>query len=329
MFSGESYMLVCALPLHDQSGADMNKRPVLLLLFAILVSSLMAVLPISANAQTADFVSFPSGITVYSPLNMTYDSRYLFLNLTLQSAGSMGEIDPNIAMTYSVDGEYNGSVPLSVNNPGLHVVTNAAAFLSLPKLSEGSHSLTLYLFGHNQKSLNPKYLSFVDSVYFSINAGSSDVPPAGWVEPEVAPQSKQPQDLTPPTISMLSPTRNEGFEAANLTSLEVSLNFTVDEDVSRLSFSLDGQENATIAGNFTFRGLPAGSHNVTVYAWDSAGNVGASETVDFAIAVAQEPEAPSEPSLVLPVAGSAASIAVVAAAGWVYVKKRRSVVKNP
>ena len=289
----------------------------------------MAVHPVSANAQSADFLSFPSGITVYSPLNMTYDSRYLFLNLTLQSAGQMGYIDSNIHMSYSVDGEFNGSVPLVISNPGLHVVTNAAAFVSLPKLSEGSHVLTLYLLGHNQKSLEPKYLSYVDTVYFSVAVGATDVPPPGWVAPEVTPQDQQPEDLTPPRVVVLSPTMNESFEASNLTSLEVSLNYTVDEEASQLSFSLDGQANATIAGNYTFRGLPAGLHNLTVYAWDSAGNVGASDTVSFMIAVEEAPESQSEPSLLLPVAASAASLAAVAVAGWVYTKKQRGAVKNP
>lgn len=307
----------------------MNKRPVLLLVFVTLLTSLLAVHPISAKAQSSEFLSFPSGITVYSPLSMTYDCRYLFLNLTLQSAGQMGYLDPNINMNYTIDSELHGAVPLTISNPGLHVVTNAAAYVSLPKLSEGSHILTLYLFGNNQKSLNPKYLSYVDTVHFSIGTGASDVPPPGWIAPDEIPQNQQPKDLTPPKVTMLSPIRNESFESANLTSLEVSLNFIVDEEASRLSFSLDGQPNATIAGNYTFRGLPAGLHNVTVYAWDSAGNVGASETEDFAITVAQEPETQSEPSLLLPVAASATSISVAAVVGWVYVKRRHGVVRKP
>ena len=302
----------------------MTRGITLLLLLVTLFSSFIAAYTLQAGADDADSISFPSGVTVYSPLNNTYDSRYLTLNLTLYSAGGMGSIDPQISMTYSVDGEFNGSVPLEVSNPGLHVVTNAAGFVNLPELPVGSHCLTIYLYGHNQKSLNPKYLSYVDTVYFSISADASDVPPPGWVAPEVTPR-----DSTPPRVALLSPTRNESFEAANLTSLEVSLNFTVDEEASRLSFSLDGQPNATIAGNFTFRGLSAGLHNVTVYAWDSSGNVGASETVGFAIAVAQEPETQSEPSLLLPVAASAISISVAAVAGWVYVKRRVGVVKNP
>jgi hypothetical protein len=39
----------------------------------------------------------------------------------------------------------------------------------------------------------------------------------------------------------------------------------------------------TIAGNTTLTGLSYGSHKLTVYATDTAGNTGASETVYFRI----------------------------------------------
>ncbi len=315
-------MHVCPLRLHDQKGIDLNKRRVLLLLFAILLSSLTAVYPISVHGQATDS-NIPSGIGVYSPRNMTYDSHYLFLNLTLNSAGQMGYLDPHINMNYSIDGKYNGAVPLTISNPGLHVVTNAAAYMSLPKLSEGSHCLTLYLFGWNQRSIYPKYLSYVETVYFSVSSSASDVPPSDWVPQENMSQDVQPHDLTPPKVSILSPMRNESFKATNLTSVEVSLNFTVDETASQLRFSLDEQPNATIAGNFTFRGLSVGLHNLTVYAWDSSGNVGASETVDFTITATQQPETQFEPSLIPPVAASVASIGVAAVAALVYAKKRK------
>jgi hypothetical protein len=69
-------------------------------------------------------------------------------------------------------------------------------------------------------------------------------------------------------------------------------------------------------------------HNLTVYAWDSAGNVGISETVSFTVALPeQEPDAfPIVPVVAVPVA------AVAAVAAVVYVKKRGASavrVKNP
>jgi len=62
--------------------------------------------------------------------------------------------------------------------------------------------------------------------------------------------------------------------------------------------------------------VPIGEHNVRVYAWDAAGNVGASEIIVFIVA---DPEIfPTVPVVVV----SAASIAAVAAGLLVYFKKR-------
>ena len=95
------------------------------------------------------------------------------------------------------------------------------------------------------------------------------------------------------------------------------LNFTVNEAVTLVSYSLDGQSNVTVAGNTTLTGLSVGAHNLTVYAWDTAGNVGASETITFTVA---EPE----PFPAVPVAAaSAASIIVVSLALLVYFRKRK------
>jgi hypothetical protein len=35
-------------------------------------------------------------------------------------------------------------------------------------------------------------------------------------------------------------------------------------------------------------GLSVGTHNVTIYAWDSAGNAGTSQTINFKVAPSQE-----------------------------------------
>jgi hypothetical protein len=99
---------------------------------------------------------------------------------------------------------------------------------------------------------------------------------------------------------------------------EVPLNFTVNELASRISYVLDGQENVTIAGNTTLTNLTYGEHNVTVYATDNAGNIGASETITFTIA---EPE--PEPFSTTMVIAPMASITVVGVGLLVYFKKRK------
>lgn len=85
-------------------------------------------------------------------------------------------------------------------------------------------------------------------------------------------------DITAPEIAVSSP-ENKTYYGTNVT-----LAFTVNELTSRISYSLDGLENVTVAGNTTLADLSVGAHSVTVYAWDLAGNLGASETVTFTIA---------------------------------------------
>lgn len=83
----------------------------------------------------------------------------------------------------------------------------------------------------------------------------------------------------PPQIRVLSPIN----QTYNETS--VSLVFTVDKAVNWTSYSLDGKDNVTIAGNTTITALSAGLHNITVYAKDEFENIGASETIKFTIAL--------------------------------------------
>jgi len=101
-------------------------------------------------------------------------------------------------------------------------------------------------------------------------------------------------------------------------SSDIPLDFTVNEQVSQIAYNLDGGDNVTIAGNTTLTNLHIGLHNVTVYAWDDAGNMGVSETIYFNIAQSQEPFP------VAPVAAaSGASVAVVGLGLLLYFKKRR------
>ena len=83
------------------------------------------------------------------------------------------------------------------------------------------------------------------------------------------------QDVTSPTISVLSP-MNKTYGVTT-----IPLIFTVDESVSWMAYSFDGQSNATISGNTTLLGLGEGSHNVVIYARDIADNTGASSAVYF------------------------------------------------
>ncbi|MBN1245853.1 hypothetical protein JXA31_09700 [Candidatus Bathyarchaeota archaeon] len=123
-------------------------------------------------------------------------------------------------------------------------------------------------------------------------------------------------DTTSPRISILSP-QNKTYETANVT-----LNVTINEAASLVSYVLDGEENhlaternSTLTGT-TLTGLSNGEHNVTVYATDLAGNAGASETVYFTV---KEPD----PFPIVPVAAASVLVVVVAAGLLVYFRRRR------
>ena len=188
-------------------------------------------------------------------------------------------------------------MPFVINNPTeLHVVYLATGLVKLPELSEGLHSLTVYL--EAEVSGPDKPWSYADTVCFAI-------------------------DLTPPNISILSPV-NKTHTAANITTANIPLDFTVDENVSQVAFSLDGQDDTLIAGNTTLTGLPIGSHNVTMYARDLAGNTEVSETVNFTVAAEPEPQPEAEPfPTVFVAATSVAAVVLVGAGSLIYLKKRK------
>jgi nitrous oxidase accessory protein NosD len=113
----------------------------------------------------------------------------------------------------------------------------------------------------------------------------------------------------PPPILMIYP-ENETYPTSN-----VPLRFTVGKPNSWIGYSLDGSDNVTITGNTTLSGLSSGLHNLTLYASDMYGNIGASETIYF------RTTDPFPTALV--VAASGVSVAVVGVGLLVYFRKRK------
>ena len=123
-------------------------------------------------------------------------------------------------------------------------------------------------------------------------------------------------DTTPPSISVLT------MENKTYDTSDVPLSFTVNEPVSQTSYSLDGQGNVTFAGNTILTGLSEEEHNVTVYATDNAGNIGASETITFTVA---KPEPLPTTRVIAPIA----SVTVVGASLLVYFMKSKKRSQKP
>ena len=133
--------------------------------------------------------------------------------------------------------------------------------------------------------------------------------PVGYGTPD--PACVPSTETTPAKISVLSPLNQTYNESS------ISLLFSLDKPVNWTGYSIDGKENVTFASNTTLTGLSNGLHNITVYANDTFGNIGASETITFTIA---KPEPfPTVPVVVV----STVSVAVVCVGVILYLKKRK------
>ena len=112
-------------------------------------------------------------------------------------------------------------------------------------------------------------------------------------------------DTAPPKVSNLT--------VNNIDTSDRLLSFTVDEEASWVGYSLDNQANVTVVDKAVLGDLSFGSHNVTVYAEDAVGNMGASETLFFNI----------EPFPTALVIASVVTVTTVGAGLLVYFKKRK------
>jgi len=299
-----------------------NSKMLLVLLLCSTLSLSLAACVQTVYSESANSTSY-SIVKITNPTCATYSSRFLTLDVTFTYGGL------NYNLTYTLDGQNRGAIPYSVYNPNneFHITYAAFGSVDLPELSDGSHSITVTLvvgvhyagggkpgapFQPTSPGSSDYQATWSDTVSFTVY---SDEP--------YTPQPQQPApvvDSTPPKISDLS------VENQTYLSGDVALNFTVNENSSRIAYSLDGEGNVTIAGNVTLNGLAVGVHNVTVYSWDESGNVGASKTVNFSVAafVSAAPESPENFLTALIVAAPLVATATFAAGLIVYSKRRKA-----
>ena len=267
----------------------MKKTVLLAIMLMLLASAVAGTLLIDVGKARIP------GIFVISPEN---NKVYAVNNVPLMFAFDSGTYfmyDTSVytLIEYRLDGKLKGQneFKLTRDSPS-HIETFS---VNLTGLSDGIHWVTVNAKSDYVSFFGDSSSSFYNIVYFTV-------------------------DTTSPRISIRAPLDR------TYNATDVPLNFIVREPVSWMGYSLDGQANVTITGNTTLSELSYGSHNLTVYANDIAGNTGYSKTIYFSIAQKKGPKQPEpEQSEPFPtwIAATIVVIAIVGAALLVYFGKIR------
>ena len=201
----------------------------------------------------------------------------------------------------SPDGPFNGNTVLRVYDPEKGSWSSATT----PPTNRASYGVAivndmLYVIGGGTAAYQTYPDDWVYGPSVTLYAANEQYTPFGF-------------RIVPPVVSLVSP-ENKTYSSGNLP-----LVFAVNKPTVWMGYSLDGQETITATGNATLDALAVGLHNITVYANDTFGNTGVSETISFTVA-APEPE----PFPTVPVAvASVTSFAVAVVGLLVYFRKRR------
>jgi len=198
-----------------------------------------------------------SNAKIISPQNITYNNNSI--QLIFNVTDLLG--DHRLINYYHPQIEYNPGIEPVKNIAGysidegtiymVNITQYATAFwngnVTIPGLQNGNHSVTVYNGYLNDQWYFVEYYSYVN---FTI-------------------------DTLPPIISNLS----IGNQTYNQSVLPLSFNFN--ESTSWMGYSLDNKANATFLGNTTLENLTEGLHSLVIYANDTVGNMGKSDTVSF------------------------------------------------
>jgi hypothetical protein len=262
-------------------------------------------------------ITTPPTIVMYSPVqNETYDSPHVLLNFivikpeawfpsvydsSVENAISHGDVFGNVTSVYyvvdsgerqnitvhDVDSLFNGNPPPTLS------------FSTTLNLTAGAHNVKISV-----EADSYYYVGLSNGYNLSSVVVHGDSEPVNFTVALPEPVIVVPENIT----------YNES---------SVPLAFTVGTSAtSWVGYSLDGKDNVTIDGNTTLTGLSNGAHNVTVYANDTFGNVGSSQTITFTIALVSIVKSEPFPTAIVVVV--LAVVAVVVVAGLlVYFKKRK------
>ncbi len=253
---------------------ELEKLQVVVLILALLLSFMAGASLVSAQRQIGPGIRYvppedtsnydAPTIKVASPIRQAYDSHDVLLNFTVTKPDSWNSIKvyDNVTeflgiigrVVYKLDGL---SFPMRVSDNWTSK-SSLNFFALLTNLPNGLHSVSVnasgwclfapYVFGD-------RFVTYVEgfseTVVFTVDSA--------------------------PKIGVISP--RDTIYGVNY----VPLNFTVDELVSSITYSLDGRFNTTVEGNSTLLNLSDGKHSLCVYAQVPTGNIGASALVNFTV----------------------------------------------
>jgi hypothetical protein len=247
-------------------------------------------------------VSPPAGtkppiITIHTPQNGSHYPK----NLTLTFDVATPEPNGNKSIYAITEVYYRGSWnrhEITITQKAIH--DSASFSIDLSDVRGGNHSVTIYAVGYGSYKIGEEF----DSESYTMTYYIETFEITGFSMVHFT------KDVVSPRITFQSPP-NGTYVAS-----DVELDFTVSEADSEILYSLDGKQNQTITESLTLTGLTEGTHNVTMYAVDLAGNAAEPKTLFFNVDLPVTfPVAPVA-------AVSGASVAIFGAGLRVYLKKR-------
>jgi hypothetical protein len=257
---------------------------------------LVVILLILAGTELQQFevakanpIAFMPHSSVASPENTTYTTNSIPVEITVEVSQRFYYNDSNFFI--------NGS-------PWINIHLDDVS-LKVPAELRTSNDSWLTFYGETvlrDISDGPHTLA-VD--YFSATIASSNNPVVHFVV-----------ETHPPIVTILSP-ENKTYDNSS-----IPLIFATDKPILNASYSLDSQTEVAINGNTTFSGLDVGAHCLTIYTWDTAGKVGASDRVTFTVDNFPESTSQPEPFPWLLVAVVSAAVAAVLAVIFLFYSRR-------
>ena len=262
----------------------MNKNAATAVIISFLIVSVgVASLVSLAEANPIRIVSGVPRIQLTSPQPMLYHENAVTLSFHGNNV-DWGTVEYS-KIKYWLDGELKGTLDTALEPTETFSV-------DLTGLEDGKHIVEVTA-TVTVKSLTVFYGGITADVLWSPSTPTSSG------------QLNFTLDVNPPSIVIIS-LQNRAFE-----TVDVPLNFTVNEPVSSLSYSLDGNGNVTFTNvvmahiygkdnyYFILTGLEDGSHSLKIYAKDTAGYTGESETYYFTVNTQPTPTPSPSPSPIL------------------------------